>query len=174
MTPEPIVIVEYDATWPVLYQAEQQKLTAALAPQLLELHHIGSTSVQGLAAKPIIDMLAGARSLQEVENWVEPLRLLGYTPEAMPSIPDRRYFFKSGYHLHIAEPMSHFWQRHLRFRDYLRSHPSTAQQYEALKRRLAQAFRGDRSSYTQAKSSFIESVIQRALEPDPSSPPRHR
>ena len=161
----PVVIVEYDPRWPALYEAEASAILGAIGHVIVALEHVGSTSVPGLGAKPIIDILAGVRILADAAQCVEPLRGLGYeyVPEYEAEIPDRRYFRKGPpagrtHHLHLVEHGGEFWMRHLLFRDYLRAHPEAAQAYDRLKRELAARFGSDRDGYTDAKTEFVRSI----------------
>lgn len=165
----PIVIVEYDAAWPLLYEVELQKLLVVLGPIAIASEHIGSTSIPGLAAKPIIDIMVGVSPLDKVLDYREPLSMLGYTyvPEFESILPDRRYFNKGNqgidtYHLHVVEKDKDFWVNHLLFRDYLRAHPETARQYAELKRNLAGKFSRERDQYTDSKGDFILKVLELA------------
>ena len=130
--------------------------------------HIGST-VPGVAAKPIIDNMAGLRTLGDASQCIEPLEGISYeyVPQYELYILERRYFRKprikpSTHHLHIVEITSEFWGTHLLFRDFLRAHPDAARQYAELKRRLAAQYGSDGFGYTETKSDFIESVLARA------------
>lgn len=170
MTQEPITIVSYDPEWPRKYAEEETRIQGAIGEYVLSVEHIGSTAVAGLSAKPIIDIMVGVRTLAEAEACIDPLTRLGYEycPEFEDAMPQRRYFRKvsSGAHTHHVhmETDSRFWDRHLRFRDYLRDHPDTARQYEVLKRELAETHRHDVASYGVAKSQFIEEIENRARE----------
>jgi GrpB-like predicted nucleotidyltransferase (UPF0157 family) len=156
----PIEIVPYDEAWPGRFLDEQERL-AALVPAI-ELHHIGSTAVPGLPAKPIVDMMA------VVEDLDGPLRALveraGYQfPAAYNATLDgRRWLCRPSaahrtHHLHlVADPDE--LARHLRFRDVLRARPDLAREYAALKQDLATRMAGDREAYTAAKTSFVQRV----------------
>ena len=166
--PGPVVISEYNPRWPIMYEEEKALILAAIARWVVAIEHVGSTSVPGLAAKPIIDIMVGVRSLDDAQHCIEPLAAIGYIyqPPEVDGIPERRFFNKgpqdSHRHLHMAELGSDFWQCHLLFRDYLRSHPDAARQYEALKRELAARFGADRQGYTNAKTDFIRSIEEKA------------
>ena len=130
---------------------------------------VGSTSVPCLVAKPIIDIMAALRRLVDARACIEPLQTIGYeyVPEHEASIPERRYFRKGPpgartHHLHMVELRSGFWEGHLLFRDFLRAHPDVADGYYRLKVRLAVELGLGRGAYTDAKASFIESVVARA------------
>lgn len=165
--PGPVRIVEYDPLWPVMYEAERRRIAEAIGPWLADIQHVGSTSVPGLAAKPVIDIMPGVRSLGDDRAFIGPMEALGYSyvPAGQDDIPDRRYFRRGEprlFHVHVAEQGGDFWKRHLAFRDYLREHPETAAEYAALKRSLAARYGSDRLGYVNAKSEFIEGVAERA------------
>lgn len=167
--PISIVIVDYDPDWQARFEAEKKVIFDALGGSLVALEHIGSTSVAGLGAKPIIDMLAGIRQLADAVACIPTLQRLGYeyVPQFEAEFPERRFFRRGApdartYHLHMVEVGSDFWERHLLFRDYLRSYPEIAQDYEVLKRRLADLYGADRESYTKAKTDFIVSSLAQA------------
>jgi len=164
---DPIVIAAYNPTWPVRYEAERAAIVAAIGPALTAIEHVGSTSVPGLAAKPIIDILAGLRTLADAPATIEPLAALGYVyvPAYEDELPERRYFRRRGaapVHLHMVVEGGSFWQRHLQFRDYLRRHPASAAAYATLKRDLALRYAGDPPGYTDAKTAFVREIEARA------------
>jgi GrpB-like predicted nucleotidyltransferase (UPF0157 family) len=156
-----IVIVEYDPRWPRLFAEERGRIEAALGGLVEYTEHIGSTSVPGLAAKPIVDLLAIADHLGPPEPYIEPLARLGYTFFPALGNADRHMFGRGRphtHHLHIVERGGDEHARPIAFRDYLRTHPETAWEYEALKRTLAQRFPDDRQAYNVAKTTFIRSI----------------
>jgi GrpB-like predicted nucleotidyltransferase (UPF0157 family) len=163
---EPVIIVPYDANWKNLYEIEQRCILAQISRYIVDIQHIGSTSVEGLDAKPIIDMMIGIRSLDDAKHCIPPLELMGYeyVAEFERDLPMRRYLRKSihgirTHHIHMVEESSDFWNRHIAFRDILRSHPSVRDKYATLKYQLAEAYRDDREAYTDAKSDFIETAL---------------
>jgi GrpB-like predicted nucleotidyltransferase (UPF0157 family) len=152
-----------------MFEEEKALILGAIGHAIIAIEHVGSTAVSGLGAKPVIDITAGIRSLDDAPACVKSLQSLGYTyvPEFEAAIPERRYFHKGPeqartHHLHMVELTSEFWERHLLFRDFLRAHPDVAQEYEALKRQLANQFGTDRVGYTEAKTSFIRAIEERA------------
>ena len=163
-----VIIVQYDPRWPKLFEEEKCRVLNVAGEKILAIEHVGSTAVPGLGAKPIIDMMAGVRGPADAEERIPRLRKIGYTNfTPQPECSDRYYCcgkgpHSVGYHLHLVRFESHEWQKHLLFRDYLRLHPETAQQYYRLKKNLAARYPYDRESYTRAKTSFIESVITKA------------
>lgn len=180
MNERSVQIVESLPQWPVLFEQEATRIHDAVdadhdaaTSETLQLEHVGSTSVPGLAAKPIIDMLGGVENLADAEALIEPLEDLGYeyAPEFEESLPERRYFRKGAdgvhtHHLHIVEVDSEFWNRHVAFRDYLREHPDVRDEYESLKRELAEQHGEDPATYGEKKDEFISSVEERALDGD--------
>jgi GrpB-like predicted nucleotidyltransferase (UPF0157 family) len=174
--PEPVVIYDYDARWPVQFEAEKARILAAIGGHVVAVEHIGSTSVSGLGAKPTLDILIAVQHLEDTTACIEPLQALGYqyVPEFEVQLPERRYFRKGAphhtHHIHMVEFGSDFWTRQLLFRDYLRGHPESAQAYETLKRQLAGQYGTDRDGYTNAKSEFILSILERARALDAGPP----
>ncbi len=161
-----VVVSPYSAEWPECFLAIRDELNAVFSPMAVAIEHIGSTSVPGLAAKPVIDVLLGAPSLAEVESKIEPLGGLGYAyiQKYEEMLPTRRYFVKSAagslrIHLHAVERGSRIWQEHLAFRAALRSDPTLRARYQSLKLQLAQEFADDKAAYSAAKDPFIQSIL---------------
>jgi GrpB-like predicted nucleotidyltransferase (UPF0157 family) len=161
-----VILSPYSAEWPCLFLDLREELQQAFAPIAVTIEHIGSTSVPGLAAKPVIDALLGADTLADVESKIEALGKLGYAyvSKYERELPMRRYFVKSAagslrIHLHAVERGSRIWREHLAFRDALRADAGLRSEYQALKFDLAQRFANDKSAYTDAKGPFIRSVI---------------
>jgi len=153
--------------WSRLFAEEAARLRAVLGDVVIDVEHVGSTSVPGLAAKPILDLAASVPSLADAIALLPALRRLGYEHKADPETPERMYFVKGPperrtHHLSLAEPGSGFWRQHLRFRDLLRADPGLAAGYERLKLDLADRHPGDRPAYTSGKQAFVESALRRA------------
>lgn len=162
---EPIVIADYDANWSSQYKQEKSRIIDALGDTVADIQHIGSTSVPGLAAKPIIDIILGLEKIPPLSTQIINLEALGYLYYGEFGIPGRHYFRRGmprNYQIHAVQVNSDFWQRHILFRDFLRSHPQAAQQYETLKRELAVKFRHDRDRYTDSKTPLIEQLLIQA------------
>lgn len=160
-----INIAPYDENWPLLYQAERDALARACGPLALAIEHVGSTSVPGLAAKPVIDILVVLRRHEDGVACVAPLEALGYEYRGANGITARHYFNKGrphSHHVHMLPEGHREITRLLGFRDHLRVHPEAARAYEGLKRDLARRFQDDRPSYTEAKSEFCASIWQQA------------
>ena len=161
-------IVPYDPAWPALFQQERLLLQEALGEWLAgPVEHFGSTAVPGLAAKPVIDIMAAVDSLQASRPAIEAAGRLGYV--YYPYRPDDMHWFCKPsaafrtHHLHLVPFNSRLWIERLAFRDCLRRDPATAAEYAALKVQLATQFEFDRESYTEAKGPFIRRVIELAL-----------
>jgi GrpB-like predicted nucleotidyltransferase (UPF0157 family) len=159
----PIEIVEHDPEWPRMFVSERELLKAALAPWLVAaIEHIGSTAVPGLAAKPVIDIMAPVASLEASRGAIEALRALDYHYASYrPGV--MHWFCKPGpslrtHHLHLVPYRSDLWDERIAFRERLRFDPALAVEYAALKRELARQHRGDREAYTEAKDPFIAAV----------------
>lgn len=168
--PQRVVIADYDPRWPEMFESERKLIMQALSDESLEIEHVGSTSVPGLAAKPIIDIMIAVAALGDArERCIKPLSDLGYgyVPEYEVMMPERLYFNRvepSSHHVHIVEIDSDFWKCQLLFRDYLREHPDVAQDYAILKKQLAKEHGTDVAGYTEAKSEFITAVNTTAAD----------
>ncbi|OAS21557.1 GrpB family protein [Paenibacillus oryzisoli] len=162
-----VVIEEYNEKWVFEYEQEERIIKDVLADKAIAIEHIGSTSVQTLGAKPIIDFMVGVSDLNEVEEFIEALAKIGYEHVYHKELPNRRFFRKGQWragthHLHIYNYGSEEWKNNIIFRDYLRTYPDVLMQYNQLKKELAEKYRNDRAAYTKAKNPFITDVIQKA------------
>lgn len=173
-----ITVVDHNPAWAAQYAAEAEKLRAVLGENCTAIHHIGSTAVPGLMAKPILDIMPVVRDLRAVDRAAEDFRQLGYEYLGEFGIPGRRYLRKGGderthqVHIFQADDTENI-ERHLAVRDYLRTHDASVRQYGALKARLAQAFPYDIEGYCDGKdalSVFLFSVcLQRTGSPGAAS-----
>lgn len=169
-----IEIIPSDPRWQLLFAVAERELQMALAPYVLDVEHIGSTAVPGLAAKPVIDIQVGVRSLDDSVEMVSAVESLGYeyVPEFEDEFPDRRYFRRwvdgrRSHQVHLVERSNReWWDRHVRFRDWLRAHDEDRDRYAELKLNLAVAYRDDRRGYTHAKSDFIRAIEARSISAD--------
>ncbi len=164
-----VQVVPYDPSWPSRYRREAALLREALGDCLVEIHHIGSTSVPGLAAKPILDLMPVVETLSAADRCREGFEALGYTWLGAYGISGRRYL-RRGYgpsetvHLHIFSPENAAdIARHLAVREYLTSHPEEAAAYAAKKTAVAAAVSGDWDAYCDGKEAFVRELEQRAL-----------
>lgn len=183
----PVVIADYDPAWPATFERERDAILRVCGDgAFVRIEHVGSTAVPGLAAKPIIDIMPGLRSLDDAPRLIGPLASIGweYGPETElpdpelndPGMPFRRYFRKHvdgvrAGHMHMVEVRSDFWRNHLLFRDYLRAHPEEAAAYASLKRELAAQYNASvtptsniNAGYTTYKTEFIVSRLERARD----------
>ena len=172
--PQHIIVSEYDPAWPLKYETEKEKIEAILEHNCIALYHIGSTSVPGLAAKPIIDIMAAVRSLEQADAAAEKFSRIGYEYLGEFGIPGRRYLRKGGdertHQIHIfqADDRKNI-ERHLAFRDYLRTHEEERREYAALKKELARRFPYDIDGYCDGKEEFVRAMEKQALSQyDPS------
>lgn len=161
---ESIRLVPYDTSWPDRFAAERAVLEEAIGEWAAAgIHHVGSTAVPGLEAKPIIDILVGVESLEASRTSFGPLAELGYL--YAPYRTDEMHWFckphpsHRTHHLHLVPADSPRFREELAFRDRLRSDPGVAAEYAALKRDLAARFPDDREAYTYAKGEFIQQVL---------------
>ena len=158
-------VVPYDPEWPGLFAAEARRLTLALSPWPIALEHTGSTSVPGLDAKPILDILAGVAEGQSFDPYITGLVGAGYIHRGEQGIPGREFFRRGdprAYHIHLTHIDGPFWRGHLAFRDYLRAHADARDEYARLKHALAAQFPHDREAYTDHKAPFVGRVVELA------------
>lgn len=164
---EPVSVVDPDPDWPRRAGELREQLVGPLGRWLTtDIHHVGSTAVPGLPAKPILDLMAGVTDLGQAPEIAAVIAGSGwhYVPPELDQRPSRRHFVHvvGGHrhaHLHLMRPGTADWQRHLDFRDRLRADPALRDEYAALKRRLAAVHAGDREAYTEAKSGFIAAAL---------------
>jgi GrpB-like predicted nucleotidyltransferase (UPF0157 family) len=160
----PIAVVDYDLGWPDEFARERQRILELVGAYIVELEHYGSTAIPGLAAKPIIDMLAGVRDVDEAAVAAHSLLEIGYTDFGV-QVPGRRLFTRGGraneatHHLQFVVYRSPAWYEPLQFRDRLRADPVLAQQYAQLKRELAARYGRDVREYSKGKTVFVASVL---------------
>ncbi len=168
-----IKIVPYDSAWPSLFEAEAAGIREAMRGLALRVEHVGSTSVPGLAAKPVIDIQVSVATLEPLGMYAEPLAELGYTHVPLGAFDSIYPFFQKPlewpctHHIHLCVLGEEQERRHLAFRNYLRSHPAVAAEYLKLKQNLAATHGGatleSRENYSLSKSEFVTSVLERAL-----------
>jgi GrpB-like predicted nucleotidyltransferase (UPF0157 family) len=161
---EPIRLVPSDPSWPARFELERTVLAEAIEEWVDGgIHHVGSTAVPGLEAKPIIDILVGVRDLETARGCFEPLADLGYL--YAPYLPAEMHWFckpdpaRRTHHLHLVPSGSPRYRNELAFRDRLRADPRLAADYAALKRRLALRHPDDREAYTEGKDRFIQEAL---------------
>jgi len=160
-----VVLVGYCDDWPRLFEEERAALSDALGGRAECIEHVGSTAVPGLPAKPVLDIAVAVEKLSVVQSFVGPLAELGYTYRGEYGLPGRLFFTKGSpvtHHVHAVERGSEHWRVWRRFRDYLRSHVDECARYAAVKLDLAERYASDRDAYTQSKSEYIISVLEKA------------
>jgi GrpB-like predicted nucleotidyltransferase (UPF0157 family) len=170
--PIPIVIVDYNPQWPTMFEEEKARINNAIGDILVVLEHIGSTAVPGLGSKTCIDILAAVPGMPDSLKCIEPLKELGYDYYFYPQYPERCVFIDgtiggAPHHLHMTAYMNDFWKEKILFRDYLRTHNETADEYYRLKLIWAEKFGVDREEYldyTNAKDDFFGMVLRKARE----------
>jgi GrpB-like predicted nucleotidyltransferase (UPF0157 family) len=172
----PLVVVPYQNNWLDAFISEHDVLATIFPKSAFQIEHVGSTAVPGLSAKPIIDIMVGAYSLNEVNERIEAMTGVGYEyiQQHEQVIPLRRFFAKPvvrprHFHVHAVRVDSAFWRDHLLFRDALRNDSRLANEYAALKLQLAQQCGDDREAYTVAKGLFIESALNAARASQPQA-----
>jgi len=165
LSQDKVLVTAYDPAWHEAFLAEAHRLREVFGNALIE--HTGSTSVPGLDAKPIIDLMVAVESLDAAEELCPALAELGYEFRPEDDVPGRLFFARGPHecrthHLSLTELDGEFWRVQIVFRDWLRMHPETAYAYRALKRHLARRFPDDRPSYTAAKSEFVLRILAEA------------
>jgi GrpB-like predicted nucleotidyltransferase (UPF0157 family) len=166
-----IHLQEYDKNWPKIYHEEKNDILKTAGKWIEGIEHVGSTSVPGLIAKPTIDICIGVTSLSQAEQDIlKPLQAVGYEyiKDLEIGIPERRYLQKLNekgehlFHIHVVVINDKLWNEYIRFRDYLIANPEEAQVYASLKLELKEKFSHDRKAYTEAKSDYIATILNKA------------
>jgi GrpB-like predicted nucleotidyltransferase (UPF0157 family) len=158
-------LVDYDERWPLLFAAEERRLRDQCGPLALRLEHIGGTSIPGMCAKPVLDIVAGRPADVAVVDYVAALERAGYIYRGERGVPGREYFRRGqprAYHLHLVEDGGALWSDYLVVRDYLRVHTEVAREFAGLKRALAARFARDREAYMNAKGPYVADILRRA------------
>ena len=172
----PILVVDYDPNWPIIFADLSRVIAESLGELALSIEHVGSTSVPGLAAKPIVDFDVVVESRRAVSESIEHLARLGYIHQGDLGVPGREAFRHGGddevprdgsgrkwptHNLYVCAKDNEALALHLAFRDYMRQNPKEAAAYAELKRGLAQQFPHDMDAYVNAKTEFVESILRR-------------
>ena len=135
-----IQLSPYESGWQILFLEERDRLQASIGGYILDIQHIGSTSIPGMPAKPILDIGIAVTNFEEAVRCIPLMEELGYTYKGENGIPRRHYFVKGDprtFHVHMVEIESEGWRSNLLFRDYLSKNPETAREYARLKQELA-------------------------------------
>jgi GrpB-like predicted nucleotidyltransferase (UPF0157 family) len=157
----------YDEEWGSMFEEESRKLYVVFGFEMMEVHHIGSTSVSGLQAKPIIDMMPVVWDIHRINDYNTAMIAIGYEPKGENGVAGRRYFQKGGdrrtHHVHMYEWGNSEIKRHLAFRDYLRAHPDVSREYGSLKDELSRRFPYDIESYIKGKELLASEIDRKAI-----------
>jgi GrpB-like predicted nucleotidyltransferase (UPF0157 family) len=162
---EPIEITRYDPAWPRRFSRWRDRLATALGSAALRIEHVGSTSVPGLAAKPVIDVQVSVADLRDEESYVPRCESAGLVLRLLDH--EHRFFrppagVTRDVHVHVCTARGEWERAHLLLRDYLRAHPAARDGYAAIKQRLAVRWAADRIAYTEAKTGFILDTLDDA------------
>ena len=163
-------VVPHNPNWRSLFETESKQIAIAFGENVIAIHHIGSTSIETIYAKPIIDILVEVSSIAKVDAQNSAMQLLGYEYMGEFGIKDRRFFLKDNsagirtHHVHVFEFGSAQIARHIAFRDYLNVHLEDAQAYNILKQSLAEKYPHDIDRYIDGKSGFIQEIDRKAAE----------
>src|SRR5215213_5709802 len=156
-----VEVVAHNRQWRAAFETEAKDVAHALGENMVAIHHIGSTAIPNIFAKPIIDLLVEVKDITKVDKQSAAMEALGYEVMGEYGIPGRRYFRKDNeegvrtHHIHVFEAGSAQVVRHLSFRDYLIAHPEEAQRYSELKTTLAEEHPRSMDAYMDGKDSFI-------------------
>ncbi|KIL51433.1 hypothetical protein KP77_09450 [Jeotgalibacillus alimentarius] len=164
-----VTVQAYNSNWANLFKKEAEKIKVIFGDQLIDIYHIGSTSVPGLHAKPIIDMLPVLKDIKVADQLAHQMERIGYEALGEYGLPGRRYFRKGAdkrtHHVHMYDPLSSDEiERHLAVRDYLRQHPEAAAEYGALKVKLAEAYPNHIESYIDGKNDFVQQLEKESVQ----------
>jgi GrpB-like predicted nucleotidyltransferase (UPF0157 family) len=167
--PIQVVIAPHDPRWSEEFRAEAARIAAALGSNAVGVHHIGSTAIPTIGAKPIIDVLVEVVEVAAIDERNGAMEALGYEPRGEFGIPGRRFFRKDDsrgvrtHHVHAFAAGTAEVVRHLAFRDFMRAHPDWARRYDELKRRAAAECDGDIERYMDGKDAFIKETERSAV-----------
>lgn len=164
-----VELTDYNNEWNEEYKKEEELLKRVLKDKIIEIHHIGSTSIKGLKAKSIIDILIVIKSLDEIPEIEIMLKPYGYENRGQQGVPDRCFFAKGpedarSHYIHFTEPNSDTYYNQIYFKKYLLEHPEYIKKYCDLKQELAEKYADDRPKYTKGKNDFIKNVVKLARE----------
>ncbi|MBF0548435.1 MAG: GrpB family protein [Candidatus Riflebacteria bacterium] len=165
-----VEVAPHDKNWRNAFEIESKLVAEALGDNVVKTHHIGSTAIPGIFAKPVIDILIEVKNIAEVDKYNSAMESLGYEAMGEFGIPGRRYFRKDNnegqrtHNIHSFLAGSEEIKRHLAFRDYMIAHSEDAQKYSELKRKLAKEFPTDINKYMDGKDSFIKEIDQKAAK----------
>ena len=160
---------DYNSKWKEEYLKEEKLLKKVLKDKILHIEHVGSTSIEGLKAKPVIDILIVIKSLKEIDEIEELLKKYDYSNRGPQGVEDRFFFAKGPedsrtHYIHFTEPNSNTYYNLVYFKKYLIEHPEYIKKYCDLKQDLATKYADERPKYTAGKNDFIKNVVSLAKE----------
>nr|WP_201781492.1 GrpB family protein [Sporosarcina globispora] len=163
-----VEVTAYNPDWRFKFQSEAELIKGVFKEEILYIYHIGSTSIPGLAAKPVIDMMPVVKNIEQADRLSGEMISLGYEPRGENGLSGRRYFQKGGnqrtHHVHVYEKGHPDILRHLAFRDYLRSNQEEADQYGRLKMELSKQFPIDIDAYIKGKEALVKEIEMKAIK----------
>ncbi len=159
-------VVSYNPNWKKMYKEESEKIKNILNDIIVDIHHIGSTAIPGIKAKPVIDILVEVKNIKAVDQYNNKMEELRYEVMGEHGIPKRRFFRKGGnkrtHHIHIFQAGNEEIERHINFKEYLITHPDKGREYSKLKEKLVNKYAYDVENYTNGKSDFIKEIDKKA------------
>ncbi len=165
-----VVLSPYNPAWKKLYEEEKKLISTVIKEQVLDIQHVGSTSIPGVKSKPIIDIAVGVKTLKDGESCIKPLEKIGY--HYKKEVGKGEYFFVKGgennrtHYIHLVKLNSKQWENLVFFRDYLCENKKAIEEYNILKEELAEKYKNDRDTYTSKKSIFIKKIIKELKKTD--------
>jgi len=161
-----VEVSSHKEEWLSMFQVESEKIKGIFGNLVLSVHHIGSTAIPNIKAKPVIDIMIEVVNICEVDKFNHQMEQLGYIAYGENGIPNRRFFSKGGdnrtHHVHIFEQGNSEITRHIAFRDYMIAHPEEAQKYSQLKQSLADKYPTNIEMYIEGKNDYIKSIDNKA------------
>jgi len=159
-----VFLVPWTKEWQTEFDLEREKIQNNIGQYIIHIHHIGSTAVEGLSAKPIIDIAVEIQNFHDRKHCISPLESLGYVYRGTNILPERHYFNKGEprtHQIHMYETGSKYLAEQLQFRDYLRNNDHARKEYQELKTRLSQTNKYNKHQYAEEKSQFVHSILKK-------------
>ncbi len=157
-----VTVTDYQTEWKQQFKKAAEEIKTIFGEECVEIHHIGSTSIEGMAAKPVIDLMPVVHKIEAVDGMTVAMEQLGYESKGENGLPGRRYFQRGGdertHHVHIYAEGNPEIGRHLAFRNYLREHPRQAEEYGILKKKLANDYPYDIEKYIAGKEHLVARI----------------
>ena len=159
----------YNPLWGKLYIKEEKLIYPLVKKYILDIQHIGSTSILGAKSKPIIDIAIGVKNIEDGKKFINPLKQLGYDYKYSAGIKGRHFFAKENeiettHYIHIEKLGGKLWKNQIIFRDYLRKHKETVIKYNKLKSELAKKYKDSREKYTAQNNKFIKNILKNNIK----------